>query len=108
MFKVLIGLIVIAAATGALWYTGLLSKWVPSIPTYASLISPRSTATTTPETADTQTQQPQNDLPTAANDASDDAIIKDEASIDAQMSALSSDNTAAQNSTSDTPVTQEY
>ena len=109
MFKFIITLVVLIVAAGALWYTGLLSQWVPSIPTYSSLMSPQ-TATTTPETTtqQPQAQQPVNDLPTAANDASDEALVKDSASIDAQMSALQTDSTNAQNSTTDKPVTQEY
>ena len=109
MFKFIITVVVLLVIAGGLWFTGLLSQWVPSIPTYASLMSP-SAATTTPTTTTQTQQQPQavNDLPTAANDASDDALVKDSASIDTQMSALSSDNANAQSSTNDKPVTQEY
>jgi len=109
MFKFVITIVVLLVAAGALWYTGLLSKWVPSIPTYSQLMS-SSTATTTPATTQTQqqAQAPVNDLPTATNDASDSALVKDSASLDAQMSALSTDSANAQNSTNDKPVTQEY
>ncbi|HEV8677362.1 MAG TPA: hypothetical protein VN701_00805 [Candidatus Paceibacterota bacterium] len=110
MFKFIAVIVVIVVAAAALWYTGLLSSWVPSIPSYQQMMSP---ATTTPQTATTTQQaqtQPQavNDLPTQPNDASDDAIAKDAASIDAQMSALSTDDANAQNSTNDTPVSQDY
>jgi hypothetical protein len=110
MFKLVITAVVLIIAAGAVWYTGWLSKWVPSIPTYSQLMNPQ-TATTTQETAtNTQPQQQQavNDLPTAANDASDEALVKDSASIDAQMSALQTDSSDAQSSTNDKPVTQEY
>jgi len=110
MFKFVITIVVLLVAAGALWYTGLLSQWVPSIPTYSQLMA-QSTATTTPQTATTTQQQQQqavNDLPTAQNDASDDALAKDSASLDAQLQALSTDSSNAQSSTNDAPVSQEY
>ncbi len=109
MFKFLITVVVLLVVAGALWFTGLLSQWVPSVPTYASLMSP-TVATTTQQTAtNTQPQQqPVNDLPTAANDASDAALVKDSASIDAQMGNLQTDSANAQSSTNDKPVSQEY
>ncbi len=108
MFKFIITIVVLLVVAGALWFTGLLSQWVPSIPTYSSLMSP-SVATTTPQTTNTQqAQAPVNDLPTATNDASDAALVQDSASIDAQMSNLQTDSANAQSSTNDKPVTQEY
>jgi hypothetical protein len=109
MFKFIIGLVVLIVAVGAIWYTGWLSKWVPGVPTVSQLMSPQA-ATTTPETTNTQAQQPQavNDLSTSPSDASDAALVKDSASLDAELQALSTDSTNAQNSTSDKPVTQEY
>jgi len=109
MFKFLVVIVVLVVAAGALWYTGLLSQWVPSIPTVASLTAPK-TSTTTPEVPAQQQQQQQavNDLPTDTTDASDAALVKDEAAIDAQMTALNTDSANAQASTNDKAVTQEY
>jgi hypothetical protein len=110
MFKFLVSVLVLVIIVGGLWWSGLLSQWVPSVPTYASLMGAK-TATTTdtvPQQQQQQQQTPVNDLPTATNDASDEALAKDSASLDAQMSAFSTDDTNAQNSLSDKPVTQEY
>lgn len=108
MFKFLIAAVVLIIAIAAVWYTGWLSKWVPSIPTYGQLMNGQ-TATTTPQTSGGEAQQqPVNDLPTATNDASDEALVKDSASLDAQMSALQTDSSNAQSSTNDQSVSQEY
>ncbi len=107
MFKFLITIVVLLVIVGALWWTGLLSQWVPGVPKPEAFMS-APVATTTPQTT-TQTQpQATNDLPTQSNDASDAALTKDGAALDVQMEAMASDSTAAQNSLNDKPVTQEY
>lgn len=109
MFKFLVTVVVLLAAIGAVWYSGYLTKWVPSIPSPESVFSSETptTATTTQQTP-TQQQQAVNDLPTATNDASDDALAKDSAALDVQMEALTTDSNNAQGSLNDKPVTQEY
>jgi hypothetical protein len=110
MFKFFAVLVVLLVAAGALWWSGLLSQWVPSVPTYQALMGTNATTTQqTPTTQNnTQQQTATNDLPTAANDASNEALDKDAAALDAELQVLSSDNASAQNSLSDKPVTQEY
>lgn len=110
MFKFIVTLAVLLAIGGGLWYVGLLSEWIPSIPTPSKVFSTNTATTTeqTPTPQQNQQQQPVNDLPTATNDASDDALAKDSASIDAELTALSTDDSNAQNSLNDKPVTQEY
>ena len=111
MFKFIIIVIVLIAAVAALWWTGLLTQWVPSIPTPSALMSgtpaPAPAATTTQQTP---AQQPQatNDLPTQPSDASDQALSQDQAAIDTQMQGLGTDSASAQSSTNDQPVSQEY
>jgi uncharacterized iron-regulated membrane protein len=108
MFKFFVSLFMLLLVAGGLWWSGYLSKWVPSIPTYQSLMSSK-TATTTPIVPVTQQQQaPQSDLPTAANDASDQALVQDTAALDAEINAFATDNANAQNTLTDKPVTQEY
>lgn len=113
MFKFLIAFVVFVAAVGALWWTGLLTKWVPTIPTPQSMITPKQAAveaqqpaTTTPQTP--EPPAPTYDLPTSASDATDEAIVKDSAAIDAQITTLAGENTDAQNTLTDKPITQEY
>lgn len=113
MFKFLIAFVVLVAAAGALWWAGLITKFVPSVPTPQSLMAPKPApktvepqATTTPPTP--EPPAPTFDLPTSVNDASDDALTKDAAAIDAQITALSGDNTDAQAALLDKAVTQEY
>jgi hypothetical protein len=110
MFKFLISLVVLIVIAGGLWWSGLLSQWVPQVPTFASLMGNQTATTTqqTPTTTQQQQQTPPHDLPTAANDASDQALVKDSAALDAELTALSTDNANAQGSLNDKPVTQEY
>ncbi len=110
MFKFIVTIVVLLIAGAALWWTGLLSQWVPSIPTYSALMGTNATTTEqTPQTPTNNTeQQPVNDLPTATNDASDDALAKDAAAMDAELTVLAGDSASAQNSLNDKPVTQEY
>lgn len=109
MFKLLITIVVIAAIAGGLWYTGWLSKILPMIPMmHSQAPAPEQAATTTSQTPVAQAPAPVNDLPTAANDASDQALVQDTAAIDAQMQGLGSDNTSSSGSLNDKPVSQEY
>ena len=102
MIKWIIALVVIVAAGAGLWYSGMLNQWLPSM-------QPAQTATQTATTTQAaQQQQPQNDLPTATNDASDAAILQDTAAIDAQMQSYSSDSANVSSGINDKPVTQEY
>jgi hypothetical protein len=110
MFKFLATVIVLLAAIGAVWYTGWLTKWVPSIPSPDSLFSSKApvTATTTQQTPTEQQPAAVNDLPTSQTDASDQALAQDSAALDVQMEALTTDSANAQGSLNDKPVTQEY
>ncbi len=112
MFKFLIAFVVFVAAVGALWWTGLLTKWVPTIPTPQSMmtaaVETQQPATTTPQTPPPPPPAPTYDLPTSASDATDEAIVKDSAALDAQITTLAGENTDAQNTLTDKPITQEY
>jgi len=94
MAKWLIGIVVIALAAAALWWSGWLGKMTPS-----------QTATTTPETV---TQTPPADTPvngmSSNSDSSDAAITQDTAAIDAQMSGLNDDSTQVDSSLNDKSV----
>ena len=95
MLKWIIGIVVIAIAAAALWWSGWLGKMTPS-----------QTATSTPET--TQQTTPQAQAPTngmsASNDASDTAIVQDTAAIDAQMQGLTQDSASVDSSLNDKSV----
>jgi hypothetical protein len=109
MFKVIVSLAVLLVILGGLWWAGLITQFVPSVPMPQDFFG-MNPATTTPQIVTQQETEsgPVNDLPTAANDASDEAIAKDSAAIDAEISSLGSDSTTAEGSLSDKPVTQEY
>ena len=111
MFKFLVSVVVIIVVGGGLWWSGYLTKWVPSIPMPSDLMKTK-TATTTAEvptnTQQTSQQTPKNDLSTATDDASDEALVQDQTSLDTQLSGLSTDSANAQGSLSDKPVSQEY
>ncbi len=95
MLKWIIGIVVIALAAAALWWSGWLGKMTPT-----------PAATTTPQTTEQQTPQAQ--APTngmsANNDASDAAITQDTAAIDAQMTGLTQDSGSIDSSLSDKSV----
>ncbi len=110
MYKFLIIAVVLLAAVGGLWYTGWLTKLVPMIPMMKSAKVPEVPAPAATTTAQTEQKPPApiNDLPTATDDASDQALVQDAAAIDTQISELTTDNANAASSLSDKPVTQEY
>lgn len=83
---------------GFLWFTGILGSLGSSS---------EESETLTPE-EQAAAQAPINDLPTASNNASDDAILKDSAAIDAEIQGLSSDSASVDESLNDKPVSQEY
>lgn len=90
-----IGIILVVIVVGVvLWKSGLLE----SAPT------PSSTAdVTTPASQDANTG-----LPTSQDDTSDTAMTQDAAALDAQISTLSQDSAAVDQSFSDTPISQSY
>ena len=104
MVKFLISIVVIAAVIGGLWWSGWLGKLGEMLP-FDFMKPAAETATTTPQVAE---EQVINDLPTAANDASDQALEEDAAAIDVQMQALVSESADADASLSDKSVSQEY
>ena len=109
MFKFIVTIVVLLVVVGGLWWSGLLSQWLPSVPKPEAFMGgPAATTTAQTPTPTPQQQQAVNDLPTQPNDASDSALAKDAAALDVQMEAMASDSTAAQNSLNDKPVTQEY
>lgn len=96
MIKWIIGIVVVAAAGVALWWSG----WLGGMP------SP--TATSTPQTTNQQVQTaPENGM-SANNDASDTALLQDQAAIDAQLGELNKDQASVDSSLSDKPVQQSY
>jgi cell division septation protein DedD len=109
MFKFFATIVVLVVAGAALWWTGWLTKFVPFIPLPSQIMKSQPSVDTTAQTTPSD-QQPTavNDLPTATNDASDQALARDAAAIDVQMGALVTDSANAQNSLNDKPVTQEY
>ena len=100
MMKWIIGLVVLVILGAGLWWSGILNNYFST----GVAPTPQEQATTTPQ----QTQQPVSDLPTQQNDASDAAVVQDSAAVDAQMQALQSDNTAADQSLNDKPTAQEF
>jgi len=93
MLKWIIGIVVIALAVAALWWSGWLGK-----------ITPSQTATSTPETSQTpQAQAPTNGM-SASNDASDAAIAQDTTAIDAQLTGLTQDSASVDSSLNDKSV----
>ncbi len=99
--KSILVLLVIIGAGAALWWSGWLNNIGIPMP------STQNNATTTPEQTQQQ-QQAVNDLPTAANDASDQAIQRDIAALDVQIQAAASDETQIDQGMNDKPVAQEY
>lgn len=86
--KLIIGIIIVA----------LIGAW------YFSSIQPGTPSDTTAATTTTQTSS--GSLPTASGDTSDEAIIKDSAAIDAQLSGLGADGASVEQSLNDKPVAQ--
>lgn len=97
--KSIITLVIIAAAGAAIWWSGWLTNIGISFP------QAQNTATTTPEQ---QEQQMPNDLPTAADNTSDQALQQDVAALDAQISATAGDMEQVDEGLADEPVEQEY
>jgi hypothetical protein len=96
MMKWIIGIVVVALAAAALWWSGWLGTMTPSqTPTTTN------TATTTQQTP--QAQAPTNGM-SANTDASDAAIGQDAAAVDAQMQGLTTDSTQVDSSLSDKSV----
>lgn len=109
MFKFIIAIVVLLAALGGLWYTGWLSKIIPMIPSMkAAPAAQAPAATTTPVVAKEEPPAPVSDLPTADNDASDQALVQDMAAIDVQIKGLGTDTADSASSINDKQVTQEY
>ncbi len=111
MFKFLIAVIVLAVIGAGLYFTGWYTKITDMIPMMHQ--TEKTTDNVVPVATTTQEQPPAqpapvNDLPTAANDASDGALAQDSAAMDTQMQGLSTDSANASASLSDKPVTQEY
>jgi cytoskeletal protein RodZ len=104
MVKWIIGIVVVVAAVGGLWWSGILS----------SILSPGTAktadqATTTPQQQQQQqTPAPTNDLPTATTDTSNEALVQDTTAIDGQMQGLGSDSSSIDSSLNDKPVSQEF
>lgn len=94
--KWIIGVVIIVAAAGALWWSGLLERWLLPAPAPAPVVE--------------NEPPPQNTsgLSTAQNDNSDQALIQDSATIDAEMQALQADTASVDASFSDKPVEQAY
>jgi len=92
MLKWIIGIVVIALAVAALWWSGWLGKMTPS-----------QNATSTPQTQTPEVQAPTNGM-SASNDASDAAIVQDTAAIDAQMTGLTQDSANIDTSLNDKSV----
>lgn len=100
MLKWIIGLIVIVAVGVFLWQGGYLTKQQPAPQQEQAAAAPQQQqAPQPPRTAG---------LPTADNDASDQALSQDTAAIDAQMQVVSADSTNVDGSLTDTPVPQAY
>lgn len=92
MMKWIIGIVVIALAAAALWWSGWLGTMMPS-----------QTATTTPQTAQPQAQAPTNGM-SDSSDTSDGAIAQDSAAVDAQIQGLTQDSAQIDSSISDKSV----
>jgi hypothetical protein len=94
MLKWIIGIVVIALAATALWWSGWLGKIIPSQPAPA----PQAETQPTP-----QAEVPANGM-SASADTSDAALSQDAAAVAAQMQALSTDATQVDASVTDKPV----
>lgn len=92
-----IGVLIIAGV--GLWWSGVLSTWMPK-PAPAV----QQQATTTPQ----QTTQPVSDLPTSGGDNSDAALVQDSAAVDAQIKSLGSDSSNIDSGMNDKPINQEF
>lgn len=99
MMKWILGVVVLVIAGVALWWSG----WLGNI----GMATPQTqTQPTDQQTA--QNTQPQSDLPTASNDASDGALVQDLAAVDLQMQNLTNDSANIDQSLNDKPVAQDY
>ena len=101
--KVIVGIIVLVVVLGGAFYLYQQMQPTPVVAPSIATTSQTSSAGT-PATSQ-QTAASVNPLPsgTATSDA---ALAQDAASVDTQMSALSSDNTQVTQSVNDQPVTQ--
>ncbi len=96
--KTVFALIIIIAAGAALWWSG----WLNTIGFPVQQPAQNTNATTTPEQ-----QTPVNDLPTAADDTSDQALGRDVASLDVQVQAANNDTAQIDQGLNDTPIAQQ-
>ncbi len=95
MAKWIIGIIIVAVAVGALWFSGALSK-LGLMPSPTPTSTPQA-ATSTPQAA---APAPENGM-SANNDASDAALAQDTAAVDAQMQGLAQDSANVDSGMSD-------